>query len=65
METYLEYERYNGDYRILVTHVLDGDSHETKPWAEFSRDIKLQTLEALPKLIGELLKKVKKQVADV
>lgn len=65
LETYLEYERYKGDYRILVTHLLDGDPRETKPWAECSRDIKLQTLEALPKLIDELLKKVRKQVADV
>jgi hypothetical protein len=63
-ETYLEYERYKGDYRILVTHLVDGDPHETKPWAECSRDIKLKTLDALPELIGELLKKVRKQIAD-
>jgi hypothetical protein len=64
-ETYLEYERHKGDFRILVTHLVDGDPHETKPWAECSRDIKLKTIDALPKLIGELLKKVKQQVADV
>lgn len=64
-ETYLEYERYNGDYRIVVTHVLDGEPREKKPWAECSRDIKLETLTALPNLIEKLLKKVRKQVADV
>jgi hypothetical protein len=64
-ETYLEYGRYKGDFRILVTHVVDGDPQETKPWAECSRDLKLKTLDALPKLIGELHKKVREQVADV
>ena len=32
---------------------------------ECSRDIKLKTLDALPDLIAELLKKVMEQVADV
>ncbi len=64
-ETYLEYERYKGDYRILVTHLVDGDPHETKPWAECSRHIKPERLEVQPKLTDQLLKKGKKQVAAV
>jgi hypothetical protein len=64
-ETYLEYERYKGDFRILVTHLVGGDPHETKPWAECSRNVKLTTLDALPNLIGELLKKVREQVSDI
>jgi hypothetical protein len=64
-ETYLEYERWKGDFRIVVTHLVDGNVHETKPWAECSRDVKLKTLDALPNLVGELLKKVKEQVADI
>jgi hypothetical protein len=64
-ETCLEYQRYKGDYRIIVTHLLNSDPHESKPWSECSRDIKLQALEALPALIDELHKKVKKQIAHV
>lgn len=63
--TYLGYDRYNGELRIVVSHLLDGDPREVKAWAECSRDIKLQSLDALPKLIKELLKKVREQVADI
>jgi hypothetical protein len=65
LETYLGYERYRGDYRIVVTRVVDGDPQEAKPWAECSRDTKLRTLNALPELIEQLHQKVKKQVAEV
>ena len=64
-ETYLRYDRYKGDYRIVVEHSMDGEPHSVKPWAECSRDIKLETLEALPALIEELHKKVRKQIAGV
>jgi hypothetical protein len=63
--TYLGYERYKGEHRIVVSHLVDGDPHETKAWAECSRDVKLETLDALPKVIQELSKKVREQVADV
>jgi hypothetical protein len=63
--TYLGYDRYKGELRIVVAHLLDGDEHEVNAWAECSRDIKLAALDALPKLIQEILKKVRKQVADV
>jgi hypothetical protein len=65
IETYLRYERFKGEYRITVTHLIDGNAQETRPWAECSRDTKLKTLEALPELIDELHKKVSKQVALV
>lgn len=64
-ETYLRYERYKGEYRITVTHLMDGEPQETKPWAECSRDMKLMTLEVLPDLINELHKKVSKQVTHI
>jgi hypothetical protein len=63
--TYLGYDRYKGELRIVVSHVVEGDEHEVKAWAECSRDIKLDTLDVLPKVIQELLKKVRKQVAGV
>jgi hypothetical protein len=63
--TYLGYERYKGELRVVVSHLVDGEPHEVKAWAECSRDVKLETLDALPKVILELSKKVRKQVADV
>jgi hypothetical protein len=63
--TYLGYERYKGEHRIVVSHLLDADPHEIKPWAECSRDIKLKTLDALPELIQRLLETVNEQIADV
>jgi hypothetical protein len=63
-ETYLQYGRFKGKFRFLVTHTINGDPHETKPWTECSRDIKLKTVEALPELIGKLLETVKSQIGD-
>lgn len=63
--SYLGYERHNGEHRIMVTHVLDGDPHESKPWAECSRDIKLKAIEALPSLIEKMLEKVQNQVVEL
>jgi hypothetical protein len=63
--TYLGYERYKGEHRIVVSHLVEGDQHELKPWAECSRDVKLKTLDGLPELIHELLETVNEQVADV
>jgi hypothetical protein len=48
-----------------VTHLVDGDLREAKPWAECLRDIKLRTLEELPLLIEDLHQKVKMQIAQV
>ena len=63
--TYLGYERYKGEHRIVVTHAVDGDPHEIKAWAECSRDIKLKSIEALPDLVQMLLEKVNEQVAQI
>ncbi len=63
--TYLSYKRHNGEHRILVEHTLDHELRVSKPWAESSRDEKLDTIKALPMLIGELSQKVDKQVSEV
>jgi hypothetical protein len=63
--TYLGYDRHKGELRIVVSGFLEDELRELKPWAECSRDLKLETLDALPKVIQELSKKVRKQVADV
>lgn len=63
--TYLGFERYGGSHRIVVTHLLEGDPRETKPWAECKRNIKVQSLEALPELIAKLSDRVRKQVTDL
>jgi hypothetical protein len=63
--TYLCYKRHKGEHRIMVEHLLDYDLRESKPWAECSRDVKLETIKALPNLIDELLSKVNDQVSGL
>lgn len=63
--TFLWYKRHKGEHRIMVEHTLDYDVHESKPWAECSRDVKLETINALPDLIKELLKKVNEQISGI
>jgi hypothetical protein len=61
-ESYLVYDRYKGDYRILVANCVNGDEVEKKPWAECSREVKLTALDFLPELISSLHAQVKEQI---
>lgn len=61
----LGYDRYKGALRIIVTSLLDNEPRDVKPWAECSRDTKLESLTVLPNLIDEILKKITKQITDV
>jgi hypothetical protein len=60
--TYLAYTRCKGTFRISV--VVDPVSAQgpedlyTTPWAECSRDTKIETLDKLPELIVELANQV-------
>ena len=63
--TYLSYKRHKGEHRIVVEHTFDHELQVSKPWAESSRDEKLDTIKALPILIDALSQKVDKQVSEV
>ena len=64
IEPYLDYERYKGDFRILVSTFIDNELHDSKPWSECSREVKLKALDALPELIGKLHEMVNSQLQE-
>lgn len=64
LQNWLVYERFDGEFRILVTLTEEDKLRDKKPWAECSREMKLRAINSLPKLIDELLKKVRKRVSD-
>jgi hypothetical protein len=60
--TILGYQRWNGKFRITVSVGIDDESNTTKPWAEWDRDTKLETVIKLPELIDKTAAAVDERV---
>jgi hypothetical protein len=56
--THLGYARWQGKYRIVVSVGCDHDQDETKPWSDWNRAIKLETVKKLPELIERIANEV-------
>jgi hypothetical protein len=52
--TVLGYQRWQGKFRITVTIGIDPEQTETKPWAEWNRETKLETVKKLPELLEKI-----------
>src|SRR5262245_7208702 len=64
----LSYDRHStGKFRILVNTIpswaQEQDDVKVRPWAECSRDDKLDSLEKLPALLVELAKQIEERTA--
>jgi hypothetical protein len=63
----LEYRRVDGKFRIAVvdTGTEEGAKEEVTPWAECPRDVKLNTIPFLPKLLENLTSSVEQNTSKV
>ncbi len=57
---WLEYRRVGQRFRIAVVSSLDVDpeSENVRPWSDCPRDLKLESLQKLPKLITEIARRL-------
>ena len=69
-ELVVSYERWNGQYQIVVTltswfvPVEEANTEVRKPWDQCPRDLKLQALQKLPELLHEIANKAEKLIGD-
>ncbi len=52
--THLGYERYQGKFRVTVSVGIDSEDSTTKPWSEWDRATKLETVKKLPALLEKI-----------
>jgi hypothetical protein len=52
--TQLGYARWAGKFRILVSVGIDPEQQTTKPWSEWDRTTKLETVKKLPDLLEKI-----------
>jgi len=61
--TVLGYARWQGRFRIVVTIGIDPEESQTKPWSEWDRETKLETVKKLPDLLQQIAADVDTHVA--
>lgn len=62
--TVLCFARHNGKFRIIVSIGTDEENTVRKPWVEWSRDIKLETVKHLPTLLERIATAVDDEVSE-
>lgn len=63
-DTYIGYHRHLGKYRITVSTCFDGEPGTSKPWSEWNREVKLETIKKLPELILEIADRVDQHIKN-
>jgi hypothetical protein len=71
-ESWLKYGRYEGQFRLFISHVdygcipdADGPPEDQILWSNCPRDTRLKAYEKLPQLLAELVEKVEARVEKI
>ena len=63
VQTWLAYARVDGKFRIAVQTTVNGEPEENKPWPACQREVKLEVLDYLPKLLTKIADEVSEVIA--
>jgi prefoldin subunit 5 len=62
--TYLEYRRVGNRFRIAVVYTDTNLTETVKPWADCTRDEKIESFKKLPDLLAKIVQELKSRIKD-
>lgn len=62
LQTYLEYRRVGGKFRIAVVEIAEQGEINVRPWSDCPRDEKLKTFAKLPDLLANLAETIQVRI---